>query len=80
LWKELPHISISDEGTDPCPEFQGPARFPPYAGIVPCIGVDCPKMGLPPIGKMTDEKVLLLNVLFKENGVKPTDILCKGGP
>jgi hypothetical protein len=59
---------------DPCPEFQGPAM------CAPCAGVDCPKMGLPPDGKETDEKVLLPNVPFQENGVEPIDILCKGGP
>jgi hypothetical protein len=64
---------------DPCPEFQGPARFAPYAGIVPYPGVDCPKMGLPLVGKATDEKVLLPNVMFQENGVEPTSILCEGG-
>jgi hypothetical protein len=85
LWKELPQIGISDERTDPFPEFQGPAveevpRFPPCVGIVPCIGVDCPKLGLPPVGKVTDEKALFPNVLAKENGVEPTDILCEGGP
>jgi hypothetical protein len=80
LWKELPQIGIPDEGTDTYPEFQGPARFSPCAGIVPCIGVDCPKMGLPPVEKAADEKVLLPNVPFKENGVKPTGILCEGGP
>jgi hypothetical protein len=52
----------------------------PYTGIVPCVGVDCPKMGLPPDGKVTDEKVLLPNVPFQENGVEPTGILCEGGP
>jgi hypothetical protein len=41
---------------DPCQEFQGPnaeevPRLAPYARIVPCIGVDCPKVGLPPVGK-----------------------------
>jgi hypothetical protein len=80
VWKELTQIDILDEGTNPCPEFQGPARFAPCAGIVPCIGVDCPKMGLPPVGKEADEKVLLPNVSFKENGVEPTGILCEGGP
>jgi hypothetical protein len=62
LWKELPQIDILDEGMDPCPEFQGPTRFFPYAGIVPCIGVDCPKMGFPPVGKVDDKKVLLPNI------------------
>jgi hypothetical protein len=65
---------------DTCPEFHGPARFAPCAGIVPCTGVDCPKMGLPQVGKATDEKVFLPNVMFKENGVEPIGILCKGGP
>jgi hypothetical protein len=65
---------------DPCPEFQSPARFSPCAGIVPCLGVDCPKIGLPLVGKAVDEKVLLPNVMFQENGVEPTGILCEGGP
>jgi hypothetical protein len=64
LWKELHQINISEEGMDPCPEFQGPSRFTPYAGIVPCAGVDCPKMWFPPVGKEADEKVLLPNVPF----------------
>jgi hypothetical protein len=85
LWKELPQISIPDERMDPCPEFQGPdakevPMFSPYAGIVPCIGIDCPKLGLPPVRKAVDEKALLPNFLAKENGVEPTDMLCKGGP
>jgi hypothetical protein len=80
LWKELPHIDILEEGTDPCPKFQGLARFSPCAGIIPYLGVDCPKMGLPPAGKEAEEKVLLPNVPFQENGVEPTDILCEGGP
>jgi hypothetical protein len=65
---------------DPCPEFQGPAMCAPCARIVPYTEVDCPKMGFPLDGKMTDEKVLLPNVLFQENGVEPTGILCEGGP
>jgi hypothetical protein len=70
---------------DPCQEFQGPdaEEVPgcaPYAGIVPCIGKDCLKSGLPPIGKVDDEKALLPNTLNKENGVEPTGILCEGGP
>jgi hypothetical protein len=36
----------------------------PCAGIVPCAKVDCPKMGLPPVGKVMDENVLLPNVSF----------------
>jgi hypothetical protein len=65
---------------DPCPKFQGPARFSHCAGIVPCTGVDYPKMGLPPVRKATDEKVLLPSVPFQENGVEPTNILFEGGP
>jgi hypothetical protein len=65
---------------DPCPKFQGTGNFSPYAGIVPCLGVDCPKMGLPPTEKAIDEKVLLPNVPFQENSVEPTSILCEGGP
>jgi hypothetical protein len=85
LWKELPQIDIPDERMDPCPEFQGPEaeevpRFAPCAGIVPCIGIDCPKLGLPPIGKVADKKALLPNVPAKENGVEPTSMLCEGGP
>jgi hypothetical protein len=85
LWKELPQIGIPDERTDPYPEFQGPAaeevpRFAPCAGIVPCIGVVCPKLGFPPVGKEVDEKALLPNIPTKENGVKPTGILCESGP
>jgi hypothetical protein len=33
----------------------------PCAGIVPCIGIDCPKLGFPPVGKVADEKELLPN-------------------
>jgi hypothetical protein len=51
----------------------------PCTGIVPCAGVDCPKLGLPPEGKVADEKVFLPNVSFQENGVEPTNILCIGG-
>ena len=65
MWKELPQIGITDEGMDPYLEFQGPARFSPCARIVPCIGVDCPKMGFPPVRKVVDEKMLLPNVSFK---------------
>jgi hypothetical protein len=65
---------------DPCPEFQGPTMCAPCAGIVPCVGVDCPKMGFPPDVKVVDEKVLLPKVLFQENGVEPTNILCEGSP
>jgi hypothetical protein len=65
---------------NPFPEFQGPTGFAPCAGIVPYIVVDCPKMGLPPVRKVADEKLLLPNIPFKENGVEPTDILCEGGP
>jgi hypothetical protein len=77
----LPQISIPDEGTDPCQEFQGPDAeevpgFAPCAGIVPYIGIGCPKLGLPLVGKVADEKALLPNAPNKENGVKPTDILC----
>jgi hypothetical protein len=85
LWKELPQIGIPNERTDPCLEFQGPTieevpRFAPYAGIVPCIGVVCPKLGFPPIEKAVDEKALFPNVPIKENGVEPTGILREGGP
>jgi hypothetical protein len=45
----------------------------PDAGIVPYVEVDCPKMGVPPDGKVVDEKVLLPNVSFQTNGDKPTD-------
>jgi hypothetical protein len=55
-------------------EFQGPdaeevPRFSPYEIIVPCIGIDCPKLGFPPVGKAADEKAWLPNILVKENGV-----------
>ena len=59
MWKELPQNGIPEEGTDPCPEFQGPAICAPGAGIVPCAGVDCPKMGVPPDGKVVDAKVVI---------------------
>jgi hypothetical protein len=52
----------------------------PYARIVPCIGICCPKLGLPPVGKVANEKALLPNTPNKENGYEPIDILCKGGP
>jgi hypothetical protein len=57
---------------DPCPEFQGPSICAPSAGIVPCAGVDCPKMAVPPDGKAVDAKVLLPNVLLQTNGDEPT--------
>jgi hypothetical protein len=65
---------------DPCLEFQGPAMCAPCAGIVPCVGVDCPKIGFPPVRKVADEKVLLPNISFQENSVKPTGILFAGVP
>jgi hypothetical protein len=70
LWKELPQINIPDETMDPCPEFQGldveeVPRFSPYAGIVPCIGIDCPKLGFPPAGKAAEEKALLPKIPTK---------------
>jgi hypothetical protein len=70
---------------DHCPKFQGldaeeVPRFSPCAGIIPYIGIDCPKLGLPPVGKATEEKALLPNVLSKEGSVKPTSMLCEGGP
>jgi hypothetical protein len=65
---------------DPCPEFQGLGMCAPCAGIVPCTGVDCPKMGLPPDENAADESVLLLNISFQENYVEPTGILCAGVP
>jgi hypothetical protein len=85
LWKELPQIGILDEGMDPCQEFQGTdaeevPRCAPRAGIVPCIGIDCLKPGLPLVGKVADEKALLPNALNKENSFEPTGILCEGGP
>jgi hypothetical protein len=85
MWKEFPQTSIPDEGTDPCQEFQGPdaeevPRFAHCAGVVPCIGIGCLKLGLPPVRKVVDEKVLVPNALNKENSVEPTDILCEGGP
>jgi hypothetical protein len=80
MLKELPQNNIPEEGMDPCPKFQGPAMCAPCTGIVPCAGVDCPKMGFPPDGDAADEKVLLPNVSFQENGVEPTVILFTGGP
>jgi hypothetical protein len=65
---------------DPCPEFQGPVICAPGVGIVPCAGVDCPKMGVAPDGKEMDVKVLLPNVPFQTNGDEPTGILCVGVP
>jgi hypothetical protein len=65
---------------DPCPEFQGPTICAPGAGIVPCVGVDCPKMGVPPDGKVVDVKVLLANISFQTNGDEPTGIVCAGVP
>jgi hypothetical protein len=44
------------------------------------IGIGCPKPGFPLVGKATDEKVLSPDELNKENNVKPTSILCEGGP
>jgi hypothetical protein len=54
--------------------------FPQHAGIVPCTGVDYPKMGVPPDRKVVDVKVLLPNVAFQTNGDEPTGILCAGVP
>jgi hypothetical protein len=70
---------------DPCPEFQAPGAeevpgCAPCVGIVPYIGIDCPKLGLPPVGKVADDKFLLPNAPNKENSVEPTSILCAGGP
>jgi hypothetical protein len=65
---------------DPCPEFQGPAICPSSAGIVPCAGVDCPKMGVPLDGKAVDVNVLLPNVPFQTNGDEPIDGVCAGVP
>jgi hypothetical protein len=65
---------------DPFPEFQGPAICSPGAGIVPCVGVDYPKMGVPPDRKAVDVKVLLPNVPFQTNGDKTTGIVCAGVP
>jgi hypothetical protein len=53
--------------------------FSPCAGIVPCIGIGCPKPGLPPVGKVVDKKALLQNTTNKENDVEPIGILCEGG-
>jgi hypothetical protein len=64
----------------PCPNFQGPGICAPDVGIVPCAGVDCPKMGVPPDEKAVDAKVLLPNVPFQTNGDKPTDKVCVGVP
>jgi hypothetical protein len=52
----------------------------PDARIVPCVGVDYPKMGVPPDRKAVDAKVLLPNVLFQTNGYEPTGIVCASVP
>jgi hypothetical protein len=65
---------------DPCPEFQGLGICALGAGIVPCTGVDYPKMGVPPDGKEVDVKVLLPNVSFQKNGDEPTSRVCAGVP
>jgi hypothetical protein len=65
---------------DPCPEFQGPGICAPGTGTVPCARVDCPKMGVPPDGKVVDVKVLLPNVPFQTNGDEPTGRVCAGVP
>jgi hypothetical protein len=65
---------------DPCLQFQGPSICAPSAGIVPCAGVDCPKMGVSPDRKEMDAKVLLPNVSFQTNGDEPTNIVCTGVP
>ena len=80
LWKELPQNGIPEDGTDPCAEFQGPGICAPNAGIVPCAGVDCPKMGVPPDGKAADVNVLLPTVPFQKNGDDPTGWVCAGSP
>jgi hypothetical protein len=80
LWKELPQKEILEEGTDPCPEFQGPGICAPDAGIVPYTRVDCPKMDVPPDGKEVDAKVLLPNVPFQTNDDEPIDRVCAGVP
>jgi hypothetical protein len=46
---------------DPCQEFQGPdAKEVP--GCAPCAGIDFPRPGFPPVGKVVDEKAFLPNV------------------
>jgi hypothetical protein len=50
---------------DPC-EFQGPGICALGTGIVPCAGVDCPNMGVPPYGKAVGVNVLLPNVPFQK--------------
>jgi hypothetical protein len=67
-------------GLDPRPEFQGPGMFAPSVGIVPCAGLDCPKIGVPPDGKALGVRVLLPTAPFQENGDGPTDKVCAGCP
>ena len=80
MWKELPQNDIPEEGTDPCPEFQGLGICAPDAGIVPYARVDYPNMGVPPDGKAVDVKVLLPNIPFQTNGDEPTDKVFTGVP
>jgi hypothetical protein len=63
-------------GLDPCPAFQGPGICAPSTGIVPCVGLDCPKMGVPPDGKALGVSVLLPNPPFQTNGDEPTGKVC----
>jgi hypothetical protein len=65
---------------DPCAEFQGLGICAPGVGIVLCIGVDYPNMGVPPDGKEEDAKVLLPDVPFQKNGDEPTDRVYAGVP
>jgi hypothetical protein len=65
---------------DPCLEFQGPGICAPGTGIVPWAGVVCPKIGVPPDGKVADEKVLVPNAPFQTNDDKPTDGVCASVP
>jgi hypothetical protein len=67
-------------GLDPCPEFQGPGICAPSAGIIPCAGFDCPKMGVPPDGKAAGVSVLLPNTPFHTNGDEPIGRVCAGCP
>jgi hypothetical protein len=80
IWEGLPHAGPDGRGIEVCPGFQGPGICAPGAGIVPCAGVDYPKMGVPLDGKAVDAKVVLPNVPFQTNGDEPIDIVCAGVP
>jgi hypothetical protein len=78
--KALPQNGIPVARLDPCPEFQGPGICAPNTGIVPCAGLDCPKIGVPPDGKALSVRVLLPTAPFQENDDEPTDKVYAGCP